>query len=294
MTSYYLANVFQAKIHQNMQVGSILGGGEIEGLMLQDPTRNISVKLVDRLTFTIRNNESRLARLPKSFDQFPSPFDQVFTDNSIFYPIKGQPFHIGHVLAITEVALSNPDRTIHVLASMKQPNLAAENWKQLEASDSKKRTKNGDFDYVFSAELRKQLIQLATFPENVQIHFCPPNLIWNHIALLSRQITSNQQSPIKYQIAMGRKEAVQNRYDEILKLFEDVVTPYYVDPQCNGISGTSVRTSIMELVSDPLSVSERQKLHGALSFVEDNATRESFIEQLIEEYRALMTVAEKL
>jgi len=100
------------------------------------------VKFVDRLDFTLQNNQKRgpSVNLPlegsNPFSRFSPPLNR-WAPGTAFVVMKGQPVHSGHIkmIKLAEKALG----AVTVLASNKAPNFEVENWKEIGSAPTLKK-----------------------------------------------------------------------------------------------------------------------------------------------------------
>lgn len=271
---------------------SKLGGVSSEGVMLTSDSS--IVKLVDRLSFTKLNNQQNargktplgpegynFSEIDLRFADLPHPF-KTWRPDSLFIVLKGQPFHQGHIDMILETAkLGSP---VFVIASDIAPNLDATHWRDLGAAPTLKLLKTQKYVHVFSNHLRRQLLHHGLGNE-VSIHFLnPSNWFWGGYLARARELNL----PGKVRLVMGQKEIDQNRYNDQLIFFEEVVAPHPMPMQRNGMSGTITR----EIIEDSVIIDMRPpRLQEIFKYVED---REPIIDAVLQEWRDLDELAQSL
>ena len=279
LNAYYEAIKIQRRIDQVLKpaIGSKLGGGPVEGIMLSEG--DIFVKWVDRLDFTRKNNENNERGRGdggrwREMETLPAPFD-VWKPGAVVLPMKLQPPHAGHIQMIREVKAKYPGREVIVLASDKQANLAADHWKALGLAETKHELAAGIFTHPFSIELRRELLQTA-IGDDCTITVTSPSIFRDY---LRRAREAGETQPVV--LAVGAKEKKSGSYDGDLKTYKGLVRPHYVSPKEGGISGTAIKRALRDGEhADPA------LLELALSYINDNTLRQSYIDRMMAEYRS--------
>jgi hypothetical protein len=271
LRSYFEAVALQYRLKPYMAelYRSKLGGGPAEGVMFGP------IKLVDRLEFTIQNfagtAERKKGRARASLnrpgeDPLPAPLERWRSD-TIFYVGKFQPLHAGHVEVIRELQRRFPDRKLVVLASEKEPNLAAKTWKESGLAERKGDIQRGALTHVFKKRLRSDLFK-AAFRDSVEVKFLSASYLWEYLRRAQRE-----GMPGSIGFAIGEKELTANRYQAQFSKYPRHLQPVVVDPQESGLSATQVRKAIAESANtgnpDPL-------IDRALSYLPDRTVRDLF------------------
>lgn len=252
--AYFDANRIQytLKPHMREVYSSKLGGGKIEGIIITDGTT--LVKLVDRLDFTMQNfsgekkrklrkkTKIKSGKKPKVKKQVPTPLlYRKWHAGAVFYLGKFQPLHAGHVANIGAAAAAFGPENVHVIASNKEPDLEATNWKDMGIAKRKKDLLSGDYVHVFSQELRQEIFRLG-LPEGVNLKFADIAAFWSY---LNWARARNLEGNIFFM--MGQKEMKAGRYRQQLERFKTHLVPHPLPMQLGGMSGTQVRQAIKSL-----------------------------------------------
>lgn len=268
---------------------SKLGGGDSEGLMLK--TSDTVVKLVDRLAFTLLNNQrwNRGGDI-KPLENFPVPFN-VWNPQAVYVVLKGQPVHGGHIEMIKTAVRNNPGKKVYVLLSNKEPNLEATEWRGLGISDTKKKLQEKEYTYIFSTEFRRKILEQGLKKLPVEILVQEPFTFWSHLRSAKAAGLEGQ-----VQLIVGDKEIQEQRYALQQQELSTVFQLQSVDLQLNGISATRVRESLRKAVLG--SEAEKSESFAMLSevygFIGNQVTRRRLINQMMKEWKMVDELATKL
>ena len=282
LTSYYEVLAVQAQLLPPLSQAfkSILGGGESEGLVLSE--KNAVVKLVDRLGFTRRNFQRSLA----DFDRLPEPFN-VWRPGAIFVVMKGQPVHAGHIAMVKQVVKENPGRDVFVIASEKEPNLRATDYKEI--AKSRRAAREGEFTHVFDARIRRRILELG-LGQSVPFYILNVGTVTAYASLAK---SLGLEGTI-YR-AMGSKEEGTSRFADEFRKYGSHIAPLYVEMQAGGISGTQTREAIAQM-----STFEKEKpadaqtsLDRAFAFI-DEPQRSQVCGELVRQFRAMRRLVRRL
>lgn len=283
-----LGEVFESK----------LGGGEVEGVMLE--TSDTIVKLVDRLGFTLRNNAhwnrgNRGGSAPDTSatgleTSLPAPFDGI-SGGEAFVLMKGQPVHSGHIEMIRQAVKQNAGAPVHVILSSKEPDLTAQDWRDLGVADTKKALERRNYTYVFDVGLKREILEAGLKSEitrgRVRIHTLNPGLLWVASArwLHERETGVALKRPVS--LVVGEKEMDQARYDDQLEQYAGVLTPLVIPMQSGGVSGTQVRRALRDAVSGDAALEKAamQVIAESLAAVPNARTRARLVKRVIARYR---------
>lgn len=265
---------------------SKLGGGEIEGLMLK--TEDSVVKWVDRLGFTLKNNIrwSRASRsdryavpapLANRFD-LPFPYE-TWHPGASFVLMKGQPIHTGHIQMIREAA--SPGKDTFVVASEKEPNLTALNWKDLGVSATKKELTARDYTYIFDQDFRRKLLREG-LPEEIIVTMVSTRHFRNYL-----HAAKTAGLPGKIKLVVGEKEVAEGRYDDLLKEFGGQFELQPVALKEDGLSATQVRDALKIAATGKKAEREGAiaKLNQAFSYIESDTARKRAINKAIRRWQ---------
>lgn len=274
--------------HLSPVMRSKIGGGPVEGLILT--TQSAIVKFVDRLEFTLQNNQKR-EPFPKPtlneknpFSEFSYPFNE-WRPNSTFVLMKAQPMHAGHVQMI-KLAIESFG-AVAVLASNKAPNLDSENIQSLGAATTLKKYKSRDYTHVFSNDLRNQILKSAleeTLATWNQINTLD---LWKYLALAKSLNLAG-----KIRLVVGQKEVDEGRYDFQLSQYSDHLELAPLPLQEGGISATQIRKLIKDAALG--SKTARQELENHYGFIQSEWKRTQIVRGLLREWKALDKKAQEL
>lgn len=279
---------------------SKLGGGTVEGLMLQ--TDQMIVKWVDRLEFTLQNN-IRWARgstapgilpgsseLANQFSEMPEPLNQ-WRPGSVFLVMKGHPVHAGHIAMIRKTIEESNRRDVFILLSDKGPNLNAATWKEFGAAERKKDLQDKNYTYVFGAELRAKILRAALGP-NAKVFPISTARLWKDYLPVAKA----QNLPGKIVLAVGKKEIDAGRYDTQISEFGNQLSLLPIAEQEGGLSGTQVREALKAIHygSPKEAASARKLLESSMSGIQDESTRKALIEEILAEWKKVDETAVKL
>lgn len=260
----FIAEVYRSK----------LGGGPAEGAMFG------SVKLVDRLAFTIENfkgsaerqaNRKRGSLHRVGEEPLPAPFDR-WRPGYIFYIGKFQPLHAGHVEAIHEIQRTNPGKKLIILASEKEPNLRAAGWKELEVGERKRDLQAEKFTYLFSKRFRSALFR-AALGNAVEVRFMNPSYFWEYLRRAKREGVPGQ-----LHLAVGEKEIAQARYQEQFTRFERHLSPLIIPAQAGGVAATGIREALLRAVKNGAATTEVEQ---QFAFIEDSEQRQKLVQEAV-------------
>lgn len=286
LESYYDAIRVQYLLAPHIQeiFRSKLGGGESEGVMLE--TADTIVKLVDRLGFTLKNNANWNRGAAAPVGPLPAPYDQ-WRPGAAFVLMKGQPVHSGHIEMIKKAAAANGGKPVFVAVSHKMPNLGASDWKELKITRTKKELAAGDYTYVFSQALRRDILE-AGLGSDANVHFLDTETFWGY---LRRAREDKAQGKVK--LVVGRKEMTEHRYDFQFQEFKDQLEPLVVEMQEGGISATQVRAALKLQVRGTAAEKKAAKktLEAALASIPKKTDRQKFLKRMAEEWRAVDEIA---
>lgn len=294
--AYYCANRLQAALSPFLRPQSVIGGGAIEGLMLESARHRVVVKLVDRMEYTIRNNRGRWGRgapIARALDDLPAPFNRALPAGTAIFPIGGQPFHHGHIDLIRSVAATRAEHKLVVVASTLAPCHTAVKLSETKLASTVAKIRQGEYEQPFSVELRRELLQAARLPSNVDVVFIPVGTIWAYFGLM-RDRAPAEWIPGKYKFVIGEKELAARRYGEQFVALQQLIEPLAVPALHCGISGTAVRRAIKALAHNRRCIASRSIVDTALDFIEDHTLRASFIDRLTAEWAAADRLRERL
>lgn len=289
LQAYFLAIEIQSQLLPLISESFVskLGEGiESEGIMLK--TEDTVVKLVDRLNFTLKNNQKWNRNVLPSLEKLPHPFN-TWKPGDRFVLMKGQPVHPGHIQMIREASTTG---RVFVIASDKEPFLEADKWTQLKATDTKTQLKNHDYTYVFSKALRAQILKTGLKGHNVEVVVVNPNFFWKYVETAQSMRLDGQVALI-----VGEKEISENRYTEQA---QSLAANLILEPQPlqeNGVSGTTIRKLIRIAALGTLA--ERTNARAELdaiyaSVIPAPTTRLQIIRQLIKEWKLVDEKAQQL
>lgn len=300
IAAYYAAAMLQYVLQPALgeMFVSQLGGGEVEGVMLE--SSDTIVKFVDRLGFTLKNNQhwNRGAIYePDAFGSdevrgdtpLPAPFFGL-QGGEAFLLMKGQPVHSGHIEMIRQAAQLNGQGVVHVILSSKEPRLDAEHWRELKVADTRKELERGAYMYVFDTELKRALLEAGLKKEiragHVQIHTLNPGLLWIATGRLLRDRELGVGLARTIRLVMGEKEMEQARYDDQLELYNGVLEPLVVPMQSGGVSATLVRRALRDTLSDQPRVREAAiaVILDALKSIPNSRTRGQMMRKIVARY----------
>ncbi len=282
------------KPHMQEVYSSKLGGGRIEGVILQ--SGETVVKLVDRLDFTMLNFQGdeerrRIRKLNNrakdyepvdqrkkfaSLETLPAPFNS-WHPGAVFVILKAQPPHTGHIALINEVVAKAGDAPVYVIASAKSPIVRSAHWKRFGATDTKRELNDQDYTYILDKNLRKEILR-AGVEKAAKIHFIEPQAFWAYVSRAKKEEASGQ-----VYLAMGEKEADEGRYDKQLEKYRSHLCPIVVKMQKEGISGTMVREAI-KAVAQSGDFHSEQLLDRAFEFIPADR-RNDVIERVIQAWK---------
>lgn len=261
LKAYYdgIRILYLLKPHMKEAYASKLGGGPIEGIMLTDEMSGLKLKLVDRLVFTRLNfaGEQERARqkllrgvareaevrAARERDAVPDVLKSI-QDGALFYVGKLQPPHAGHVALISAAIAAFGVENVVILASGKEPNLAAQHWKELSVTDKpvKRDIAARKWTHVFTPELRMEMLRYGLPPE-ARIHIADLSAFWG--GYFRRMHEAGGREPVS--VLMGQKEISSGRYKEMKRRLGDRLRVISLDMQRDGLSGTDVRQAIRSL-----------------------------------------------
>lgn len=281
----------------NEAARSKLGGGEIEGMMLE--THDTVVKFVDRLDFTVRNNARRgtlpnveisegTPRGPPQFSDLPEPFNR-WQPGAAFVLMKGQPVHSGHLRMIRRAVEMNPGAPVYVIASNREADLAASAWGDLGLTDTKKELEARDYTYIFSGALKREILE-SGLNGAAPVYILNPGTLWSYLKIAQ---ATGAQGQVK--VVMGQKEWDRARYDDQLEEHAVVLDKLVVDMQSEGISGTQVRRALRDFV---LEAGEKRQaalavLEAALAEIPTKKRRKQLLNKLAKEWEAADSAAQR-
>lgn len=266
--------------HLASAMRSKLGGGPVEGLILTDGP--YIVKLVDRLDFTIQNNQKREAPGGNPFAGMPAPFDK-WRGGEAFVLMKGQPVHQGHVEMIK--LASEQFAKLSVVASEKAPNLEADKTTALGAAANLTEYRARQYKHVFSNELRGRIFG-AALPD-VDVHQVSTVLLWKYLETAQRYGLEG-----KIKLVVGQKEIDEDRYNEQIGRFGSHLELAPIALQAGGISATEIRALVKEAADG--SRPAVAKLNSAYAFIENELERKNIILEMVREWKAVDEKAQSL
>lgn len=268
---------------------SKLGGGDSEGLMLK--TSDSVVKLVDRLDFTMLNNQRWNRRTDiKPLDQFSTPFNN-WNPQAVYIVLKGQPVHGGHIAMIQAAVHNNPGKKIFILLSSKEPNLDATDWRSLGATDTKKKLLEKEYTHVFSVELRRTLLEQGLKNLPIEILIEEPFNFWNYLRSAKAAGLEGQ-----VQLIVGEKEVQEQRYAIQQQELSSVFQLQPIELKLDGISGTQVRESLRKLAlgNESEKLQSLAFLDGVYGYIKNKTFRRGMIQKMASEWKTLDDIAVRL
>lgn len=274
----------------NEAFASKLGGGPSEGLMLK--TTDTIVKLVDRLDFTLLNNQrwNRGGGRARPLKELRAPFN-IWNPDAVYTILKGQPVHGGHIEMIKQAVRQNPGKRIKIILSDKSPNLEATTREAFGVSGTKKELIAKEYTYIFSAEFRRSILELGLKKLPVDILIEDPYYFWIH--LRSAKAAGHLG---KVQLIVGEKELREGRYNSQVQELGEVFQLQSIDMQLDEVSGTAVRGLLHRAALG--TADERAQAMASLDqvyrFIPAKTTRHRMIQQMILEWKKVDAVAVKI
>ena len=288
LEAYYGAIRIQYLIQPHIEeiFRSKLGGGESEGAMLE--TSDTIVKLVDRLGFTLKNN-AKWNRGAAPSVPYTAPYDH-WRPGAAFVLMKGQPAHSGHIEMIKRAVEANGGRPVFVTVSHKTADLQASDWKGLKVSPTKKELAAGDYRYVFSEDLRREILE-SGLGEGSHVYFLDTEEFWGY---LRRARQDKAQGKVR--LVVGQKEMAQHRYDHQFQEFKEQLEPLIVKMQEGGISATQVRAALKDYIRGTAARKKAAKktLDAALVSIPEEAERGKLLARMVAEWKTVDAVVHRV
>ncbi|MEO0335150.1 MAG: DUF6267 family protein [Pseudomonadota bacterium] len=287
LNAYASALNLQWQMMRALPVHSRLGGGAVEGFMRE--TNGSIVKVVDRIGFTILNNQVNLRNSSglKPFDlgeteiefaHLPHPLRR-WRPEALFVIMKGQPIHAGHIALIKEARKSG--RPVFVLASNKAPNFQAEKWNDFDATETKGDLYEGKYKYFLDNAIRRQLLAAGLGHDpGISIHVMSPR--WFLDAYLSAAKGEGQEKPVS--LVVGAKELDDNRFEMVMEEFPDHFRLEPVELLEGGVSATDIRESIR--------LGNEEALSSTLDYISDQELKALLMSEILLSWQRVAEVAE--
>ncbi len=292
------------RAHLKEMYRSKLGGDKIEGVMLADKNTRVKVKFVDRLDFSMANFENQEAhelrkrqnqvkkrleaRPPKPVTPwvegvYPEPFDQ-WRAGVVFYVTKFQPLHPGHVAVIAALAAKHGAQNVFVVASRKEPDYRASDYKKFGAAETLEDLKDWKLKHPFSNDLRDELFRHG-IPAGVRYFSGDTRDFWSYVNRAREQGAAG-----KIIYAVGVKE--RERYAAQQVTHADKVDFEFVPMQAGGLAATDLRSAVRALArkNKPNANDYKFLFETALAFVPE-AQRASLIGRMVHEYHDAVAFA---
>lgn len=291
--AYAAAVAIQYKIQPFLKEAYVskLGGGTVEGLILK--TEDSIVKWVDRLEFTLLNNATwnrggQQASV-QDLSLLPSPFND-WKANSPFVVMKVQPIHTGHIQMIREATANNPNQKVYIIASDKEADLAAKEWRHLKATETKKDLQNQNYTYVFSQKFRKQLLAEGLKGIDAEVVMINPGYFWSYL-----RTAKALDLPGKIKLVVGEKEITEGRYALQVQELGSHFELQAIALKENGLSATQVREALKAAAIGDKSEKPQAMLvlDKAFSYL-PRLARKRAIKEAIKQWNQLDEVAQTL
>ena len=284
-------------------VSSKLGAGEVEGGAIRgmlsskkvgEARKPYAVKLVDRLDFTMRNNENNQRSrstgfdagedTQRSFDRFERSLS-VWRPGTHFFVGKMQFPHAGHIAMIRDLATEVGPENIIVLASDKQYDPCQLEGSKIGLSKSREDFQAGNFSHPFSCGLREEILRLS-LPAEIDVSVMEVAKLWSYLE------TARELEKVgKINLVVGDKEVGEvNRYRDQEERYSDFLRLVPVPLKQEGVSGTELRQAVVRHLEGDANAIDT--INQGLFFVPESE-RPRIVTALSEEYAEALRVFER-
>jgi hypothetical protein len=192
--------------------------------------------------------------------------------------MKGQPVHEGHIMTIRLANALHPVFT--VLASQKEPHLEATKLSELGAAANQSDYRARNYKHVFSRELRDKIFR-AGLDDSIQVHQVNTANLWRYLDNAMREGAEG-----KITLVVGQKEIDEGRYNDQLARYGSHLELAPFEMQAGGLSATQIRQWVKD--------GDVVKLREAYSFIPNEIERESIVQQMLREWKAVDEKAQEL